>query len=411
MPERAAALFAFQEVIHTALNFFRWLRGSGTSPPQTVEVTCRELFEAAQEYQIRNLCFWICANMVANALGRCEFRTFRNHKEIQEREAYLWNVSPNVNQNSSAFLHKLVARLYENNEALIVDALPRGDLPSLVVADSWQQPEDWPSRQREYRGVQVGDYTYQYPFYENQVLHLQLNHCDMRPVLTGLYNSYIRLVQAAMQDYQWSHGKHWKVHINQIVGGDQEFPQKFQAMLADQIKPFLESSGAILPEFDGYTYEDVSGSGGKGDTRDIRALIEDIFDFTARAFLIPAVLVNGSVEGTEDANTRFLTNCIDPLADQLQEEINRKRYGYDGWVRGDYLRVDTSSIIHFDLFANAANVEKLVGSGAYTINDVRRAANQAIINEPWANEHFMTLNISTMSETTRNLSTQEGATT
>lgn len=411
LPERAAALFAFQEVIHTALNFFRWLRGSGTSPPQTVEVTCRELFEAAQEYQIRNLCFWICANMVANALGRCEFRTFRNHKEIQEREAYLWNVSPNVNQNSSAFLHKLVARLYENNEALIVDALPRGDLPSLVVADSWQQPEDWPSRQREYRGVQVGDYTYQYPFYENQVLHLQLNHCDMRPVLTGLYNSYIRLVQAAMQDYQWSHGKHWKVHINQIVGGDKEFPQKFQAMLADQIKPFLESSGAILPEFDGYTYEDVSGSGGKGDTRDIRALIEDIFDFTARAFLIPAVLVNGSVEGTEDANTRFLTNCIDPLADQLQEEINRKRYGYDGWVRGDYLRVDTSSIIHFDLFANAANVEKLVGSGAYTINDVRRAANQAIINEPWANEHFMTLNISTMSETTRNLSTQEGATT
>ena len=411
LPERAAALFAFQEVIHTALNFFQWLRGSGTSPPQTVEVTCRELFESAQEYQIRNLCFWICANMVANALGRCEFRTFRNHKEIQEREAYLWNVSPNVNQNSSAFLHKLVARLYENNEALIVDALPRGDLPSLVVADSWQQPEDWPSRQREYRGVQVGDYTYQYPFYENQVLHLQLNHCDMRPVLTGLYNSYIRLVQAAMQDYQWSHGKHWKVHINQIVGGDQEFPQKFQAMLADQIKPFLESSGAILPEFDGYTYEDVSGSGGKGDTRDIRALIEDIFDFTARAFLIPAVLVNGSVEGTEDANTRFLTNCIDPLADQLQEEINRKRYGYDGWVRGDYLRVDTSSIIHFDLFANAANVEKLVGSGAYTINDVRRAANQAIINEPWANEHFMTLNISTMSETTRNLSTQEGATT
>lgn len=411
MPERAAALFAFQEVIHTALNFFRWLRGSGTSPPQTVEVTCRELFEAAQEYQIRNLCFWICANMVANALGRCEFRTFRNHKEIQEREAYLWNVSPNVNQNSSAFLHKLVARLYENNEALIVDALPRSDLPSLVVADSWQQPEDWPSRQREYRGVQVGDYTYQYPFYENQVLHLQLNHCDMRPVLTGLYNSYIRLVQAAMQDYQWSHGKHWKVHINQIVGGDQEFPQKFQAVLAHQIKPFLESSGAILPEFDGYTYEDVSGSGGKGDTRDIRALIEDIFDFTARAFLIPAVLVNGSVEGTEDANTRFLTNCIDPLADQLQEEINRKRYGYDGWVHGDYLRVDTSSIIHFDLFANAANVEKLVGSGAYTINDVRRAANQAIINEPWANEHFMTLNISTMSETTRNLSTQEGATT
>ena len=69
--------------------------------------------------------------------------------------------------------------------------------------------------------------------------------------------------------------------------------------------------------------------------------------------------------------------------------------------------MDSSSIIHFDLFENAANVEKLVGSGAYTINDVRRAANQAIINEPWADEHYMTLNISTMGQATRPL-TQEG---
>ena len=140
-------------------------------------------------------------------------------------------------------------------------------------------------------------------------------------------------------------------------------------------------------------------------------MIEDIFDFTARGFLIPAVLTNGKVEGTADANTRFLTNCIDPLCDQLQEEIVRKRYGYDQWKRRNYLRIDSSSIIHFDLFANAANVEKLVGSGAYTINDVRRAANQATINEPWADEHFMTLNISPMGEATRKLSAEEEGTT
>ena len=398
-------------MVNTGLNFFKWLRGSRDSPPQMVQVSCQELIEAAQDYQVRNLCFWICANMVANALGRCEFRTFRGHEEIQEREYYLWNVSPNVNQNSSAFIHKLVATLYENNEALIVDALPRGELSSLVVADSWQEPENWPSRQREYRGVQVGDYTYQYPFWESQVLHLQLNHTDMRPILNGLYQSYARLIRAAMSAYTWGHGQHWKVHVNQIIQGDPEFATKFQAIIADQIRPFLESDGAILPEFDGYEYAEMGGSKTSGDTRDIRQMIEDIFDFTARGFLIPAVLVNGSVEGTADANTRFLTNCIDPLADQLQEEINRKRYGYEAWRRGDYLRVDTSSIIHFDLFANAANVEKLVGSGAYTINDVRRAANQATINEPWANEHFMTLNISTMGEATRNLSAEEGGTT
>ena len=169
------------EVRITALNFFRWLTG-GNQRASPVEVSCQELFEAAQEYQVRELSFWVCANMVANALGRCEFRTFRAHEEIQEREYYLWNISPNVNQNSSMFLHKLVAKLYQDNEALIVDTLARGDLPSLVVADSWEEPEEWPSRQNEYRGVTVGNYQFRYPFYENGVLHFRLNHTNMRPV-------------------------------------------------------------------------------------------------------------------------------------------------------------------------------------------------------------------------------------
>src|SRR5699024_8447667 len=105
-------------------------------------------------------------------------------------------------------------------------------------------------------------------------------------------------------------------------------------------------------------------------TRDIRSLADDIFDFTSRAFQIPPVLLFGDVAGTQDAMTRWLTTCIDPLCDQLQEEINRKRYGKEAYLRGDYLQIDTSTIIHFDMFQNAGNVEKLIGSGAFSINDV-----------------------------------------
>lgn len=62
--------------------------------------------------------------MIANALGRCEFRTYRNHEEVREGEYYMWNYSPNVNENSTMFLHKLIAKLYMHNEALIVETLP-----------------------------------------------------------------------------------------------------------------------------------------------------------------------------------------------------------------------------------------------------------------------------------------------
>lgn len=390
-----------------ALNFWKWLAGGKARSPTTVEITCRDLLAAAQEFQLRDMSFWICANMIANAVARCEFRTFRDGKEIREREHYLWNVEPNANQNSTAFLHKLVAKLLVDNEALVISTRQREGYDALVVADAWLQDGDYPSRQNEYVNVQVGDVSYEKTFREREVLHLKLNHINVKPVLDGLYGAYWRLISAAMKRYEWDKGQHWKVHVGQLASGAEDFTENFSRMIEQQVKTFLDSNGAILPEFDGYAY---TNEGGKAnvDLADIQAQMKDVLGFTAKALQIPAVLVDGSIQGTEDAQGRFLTGCIDPICDQLQEEINRKRYGYDGMREGDYLRVDTSSIRHFDMFANAANVEKLVGSGAFTINDVLRSAGLPTIPEPWADEHYMTKNIAALGAETTAMGGAEG---
>lgn len=390
-----------------ALNFWKWLAGGKARSPTTVEITCRELMAAAQEFQLRDMSFWICANMIANAVGRCEFRTFRDGKEIREREHYLWNVEPNVNQNSTAFLHKLVAKLLTDGEALVISTRQREGYDALVVADSWLPNGDYPSRQNEYINVQVGDVSYEKTFREWEVLHLKLNHINVKPVLDGLYGAYWRLISAAMKRYEWDKGQHWKVHVDQLASGAEDFTENFTRMIEQQVKTFLDSNSAILPEFDGYAY---TNEGGKANVElaDIQSQMKDVLGFTAKALQIPAVLVDGSIQGTEDAQGRFLTGCIDPICDQLQEEINRKRYGYDRIRAGDYLRVDTSSIRHFDMFANAANVEKLVGSGAFTINDVLRSAGLPTIPEPWADEHYMTKNIAALGAETTALGGAEG---
>lgn len=390
-----------------ALNFWKWLAGGKARSPTTVEITCRELMAAAQEFQLRDLAFWSCANMIANAVARCEFRTFRDGKEIQEREHYLWNVEPNANQNSTAFLHKLVAKLLTDDECLIISTRQREGYDALVVADSYMLNGCYPSKQNEYTDVQVGDVSYEKTFREREVLHLRLNHVNIKPVLDGLYTSYCRLITAAMKRYEWDKGQHWKVHVEQMVQGTEDFTAKFTAMIEDQVKTFLDSNGAILPEFDGYAY---TNEGGKSavDLADIQAQAKDIFAFTAKALQVPAVLIDGTIQGTEDAQARFLTGCIDPICDQLQEEINRKRYGYEAMRRGDYLRIDTSGILHFDMFANAANVEKLVGSAVFTVNDILRAAGLPTIPEPWADEHYLTKNIATLSESVTSVSAAKG---
>ena len=385
----------------TAFNFFKWLLGkTETSDPSTVEV--KELCEAAQELQIRVLAFRACVNMIANAIGRCECRTFVNGKEVRDREYYMLNVEPNVNQNSTAFWHKVIHKLYTENEALIISTRTRDGREGLVVADGWTPGLHYPSKMNEYYNVSVDDFTYSKTFRENEVIHLKLNQRDIRPVLEGMLDSYGRMLTAAENYYQWKNGRHVKVHVSQISQNGEKWQQSFQAMLENQVMPFLKSENGILPEFDGYEYENFGGES-HVDSTDARNLAEDVFNFTARALLIPAVLVNGKIEGTSDANSRFLTYVVSPNIDQIQEEFNRKRYGFDAWKSGTYMQMDSSSILHFDIFANAANIEKLVGSGVFSLNDVLRAANLPAIDESWANEHYMTLNISTMNQTTRNL--------
>lgn len=367
-----------------------------------IDFTNMDLCQLTTEYKIRELAFLTCVNMVASAISKCEFKTFYKDEEIREREYYRLNVEPNKNENSTAFWHKVVYNLFLKNECLII-ALEDGNL---VVADDFIEPLYYPYRWLEYTGIIVGETTFRRTFYEPDVIHLKLNTINTKPVLDGLQQTYSQMLQLAVDNLNWSNGLHLKVSVDQIAAGNDDFEQDFAKLINEQVKPFFNAQNAVLPEFDGYNYEMFGAdpaSGGR-DTRDIKALVDDIFEFTARSLLIPPVLLLGDIAGTKDAMERWLTTCIDPIADQIQEEWNRKRYGYEEWRSGNYMQIDTSTIMHFDLFGNATNIEKLIGSGAFSINDIRKAAGQTPIDADWANMHIMTKNFSPIDEVTDRLS-------
>ena len=366
------------------------------------EILCTET-----EFNLRVLSYRICVNLIANALGRCEMKVYDRKREVRDDIYYLWNISPNTNENSTAFWHHFIETLYANNEALMIETTKRTTkggrpLSAIVVADDFKQTANWPARQNEYTSVRCGDVNYNKTFREREVFHLKLHQERINDVRAGIVDSYNRMATMAAGNYGWNSGHHMKVKIGSVQQGDPNFQEKFRALLDNQVKPFFNSGNTILPEFSGYEwsfFEPSSASGaGKDYIKDMNTLREDIWNMTAQAFGIPLVLVEGKVEATKDAQNRFLTNVIDPLCDQIGEEITRKEYDLDDWLAGSYVAMDSSTINHFDLFAEAAAIEKLIGSGVYSVNDIRRAAGQPRIEEPWADEHYMTLNITRLTE-------------
>lgn len=354
-----------------------------------------------QEYRLRELAFNSCVNLIAKAIANCEFKTYEKGSPVKKDYYYLFNVEPNINENSTEFWQKTIYKLYAHNEALLVPLL-RGGRLNLVVADSWAKPDYIPTQEKVYKDIQVGDQAYTRTLKESEVLHFTLNSTNAKAVVDGLYESYNNLVQATMKATIRNSGQHLKVHIDQVAEGKDEFEKDFGEMLDAQYKPFLSSESGILPEFNGYNFEQFGGEGKAQDTRDIRALVDDIFTFTARGLGIPPVLVQGDVAGISDVVTHWLTTCIDPLAAQISEECNRKLYGINAWKDGDRMTVDTSTIQHFDMLSNAANIEKLIESAYSSINECREATGLEPLPDEWANIHWMTKNISTVDSVARN---------
>lgn len=112
----------------------------------------------------------------------------------------------------------------------------------------------------------------------------------------------------------------------------------------------------------------------------------------AQAYKISPALLKGDIADIEKLTDNFLTFCIDPLCDLIQEEFNRKRYGRREFIKGNYIDIDTTCIKHIDIFSIAANVDKLIACGAYSINEVREKANDSVLTDDFANTHFITKN-------------------
>ena len=98
--------------------------GEDVQRVSSVEIADQQVRDAVTEICLRELAFWTCVGKIANALTKCEFRTFYEGEELFKDEYYLWNYEPNRNQNKAEFLSKAMEQLFRNNELLIVESCP-----------------------------------------------------------------------------------------------------------------------------------------------------------------------------------------------------------------------------------------------------------------------------------------------
>jgi len=362
----------------------------------TVVNAYTEQSSSTYELQVEMFAVRMAINMIAGAVAKCEIKTFEKYKEKKGKEYYLWNVEPNINQNSTEFIQELVSQLILKNECLVVEANGQ-----LIVAESFEKAE-YALLPTTFTRVTRKEFTFEKTFYMQDVLYFKLNNTDIAALLGQLLAGYSTLLSMSIKKYKRSGGRKGIAKISKGRSGDANFQKNIEKMFTTDFKNYFEKENAVVPLMEGIDYTEIAAPGSTkaaNEISDITNITKEAFARVAQAFRIPPALLQGETADMDSLINDFLTFGIDPIADLISTEINRKRNGEESYLKGTFLKIDTTCIKHVDIFDIAEQADKLIASGVASIDELREKIGLMPLLTWWSQKHWMTKNYETLKAT------------
>ncbi len=390
------------------IDFFRDILQHG----KTYKLNQRLTDDTKLQLDIEDFAIQMAINMLAGLIAKCEFKTYIKGKETKADEYYLWNVEPNVNQNSSQFLQQLVSKLLHDNEALAVEVNGQ-----LLVADSFTATGYalFPATFSDVMITTFGSsFTFDKTFSMSDVLYFRLNNRNIRALLANVMDGYNQLLSMAMGKYKRAGGRKGIAKLNKSATGDEKAKEQTKDLFTKGFRKYFESENAVVALPNGIEYQEITGEGSKKSTsevNDIANITKEAFARVAQAFRIPPALLQGDIADISKLMDELLTVCIDPLADLIQTEINRKRYGKAAYLTGTYLKIDTTCIKHIDIFSIADAADKLIADSLYSVDELRQKIGDTPLNTWWSKQHVRTANYNALADSPPDDSNQTGGDT
>ncbi len=356
-----------------------------------------------EQLAFKELALHIGVSYIANTLSKCEFKVFENGKEVKDKLYYTLNVSPNPNKNSSQFINQFVEQCYYYGSALVV---PKDNY--IYCADNFDIDDTNPLKENIFSNVTFNSYTIKNKLKAKDVFFFQLSNDDVKLLIDSLYNQYSTVIGQALAAYKKTNGTKYKMILDRYQAGDSEFNKIFNEVLKRDLQTFIESENAIYPKYSGIDLQEFQSGTSPKDTSDIISMRKETFEVVAQALKIPLSMMYGNITNMKEIRNAFLSDCIDPFADMISEEITRKYFTYDEWKKGCEVVVDTTCVNHIDLFEIMANVDKGVASGFVCIDETRKAAGLRELKTDFSTSYFMTKNYMPAEDMLNNLETGKG---
>ena len=319
----------------------------------------------------------VVSNILSTFFINTDWKTYRQGDIVKGEEWFRFNIAPNRRETSAEFYRRLANKLIYEGEALIIETATR----ELFVADSYTFKNGNQLRMKDntFINVVVGDITLNRSFKENDsCMFIQIPQFDnVKAVFNSMGVDFLELKKLVYEGAQKALGM--KLNLNLGAQAKNKYDDKYIQKIQTAYEPLMKARDAVFVSYKGETLEDMTERQRGSEVQQVLTAVEnnikindEILCNIGMAYGVPQKFMKGDFTADNDSiYAMAITMFAKPYLTLLSKKFTYFVLTKEDIIDGGKVEADLNSIKFIEKLSMATSIDKLIGSGAYDINEVR----------------------------------------
>lgn len=358
-----------------------------------------------------DLYFNMCVDFVTKIVSNIEIKQYVGEKvtindeqryvpkEIKDNTYHLLNYAPNPNETRAEFIGKVVDALLRGRDVLI---FVKADRTQLQFVDSFKMYKDGVFKPNRFDTLKIGEVSLNATVVQGRNgIYIPRLTTNMPQILQRVKANYESLIEINATNIALSNGQQIivKTDTTESLSADEIVKRQgiFKKILGALTKG--EQDVAVITDNQTVEYNSRDKTqGSKSASSEFVELLDKFLIDIAGTFNISVDMLLGK-DFKREVFDLFMTAQVLPLVEKLELHLNKYLYSQENLAKGDGIVFDTFGIEYFNIVKSANQVDKLISSGMYTVNEARERLNQPLApHDEITDTRFITKNFASAKE-------------
>ena len=343
-------------------------------------------------------------DLIAKTIAKCEIQTFENIKgKVQKNKGELYwtlNIQPNPNEKGTSFIYKLITKLLTDQKALIL-INKKLKTNYLYVADTFDTDNNI-LYGKTFNNITITDdegnsLAIRKTYNSENSTYFSIKNDDLVKASTDFSNNTNKILKAIQKSFIRNNTSKWRLKNpgNQptLIDPETKKPISYEEYKDKITEGLLSEEEAIVLLSEQFGLEELNAQNkaNNKNSNDYESIFKKIGDQVAQKWNIPLDIFYGSKTEKSTGTNDFITFAVEPYFELLEDGFNLSLVGKESYLKGEYVEFNKHNITHRDILDSATGIDKLTSS-RFSRNEINELLGLPLIDEDWANEHYITKN-------------------